>query len=327
MSETLNNPLTLTAAGSAAVLVLALWSFGVLLWDHRSKRAQARIHERLDLRPAGVRSRTLRLWHDGRQTTTHVEADPEPPKLSERLEQLRLDAGWKASIQSILLALGLALLGVAIGLLVVTGRLLPPLLGVFVCLVACWWHAHQRVARRRVLFQQQLIDGLELSARALRAGHPLLGSFQLISEEVPDPVGSLFTEICQSQAMGVGLDEALRRVAVLSRSDDMRLFSATIAINLKTGGNLANVMEGLAGVLRERMRLGRRFRVLIAQTQISKRILIALPFVLFGVLNVISPEYMAVLYATSTGNALLLAAAASLLFGWLVMNRMADLKA
>jgi tight adherence protein B len=104
------------------------------------------------------------------------------------------------------------------------------------------------------------------------------------------------------------------------------LFAAAMAIHLRSGGNLADVMHGLAFVIRERMRLGRRFRTLIAQTQISKRILLGMPVIMFGVLNVIGAEYMAGMYASFLGQIMLVVAATSMLIGWFVMNKMSDLK-
>src|SRR5262249_23554065 len=123
------------------------------------------------------------------------------------------------------------------------------------------------------------------------------------------------------------LDEALRRAAALTKNADMKLFSASLAINLRTGGNLADVVYGLAHVIRERMRLNRRFRVLIAQTQISKRVLLGLPFMLLGLLSVLTPESVAKVFDNSTGIAMPAFAGTSLIIGWVVMNRMAALRA
>ena len=167
---------------------------------------------------------------------------------------------------------------------------------------------------------------LELSARALKSGHPLLAAFQLIADEIPAPVGALFADICQQQALGVRMEDALRRSASHTKSDDMKLFAAAMAIHLRSGGNLAEVMHGLAFVIRERMRLGRRFRTLIAQTQISKRILVGMPIIMFGVLNIIGPAYMQTMYSNIMGQFMLVGAATMMLIGWFIMNKMSDLK-
>ena len=139
-------------------------------------------------------------------------------------------------------------------------------------------------------------------------------------------MGTIFAEICQQQALGSSLDEALRRAAELTQSADMKLFAASLSIHVRTGGNLAGVMESLALVIRERMRQNRRFRVITAQTQFSKRVLLAMPFLVFGALSAISPEYVRPLYTTSPGMLLLALAVALMLAGWFLMERMAAVR-
>jgi tight adherence protein B len=106
----------------------------------------------------------------------------------------------------------------------------------------------------------------------------------------------------------------------------MKFFATSVVIQLRSGGNLADMMDRLAFVIRDRMRLARRVRVLTAQTQFSKRILQALPFAIFVILCLINPEYMQPLYTTSTGKTILGAAGAGLLAGTYTMNRLAVLR-
>src|SRR5204862_1993783 len=102
----------------------------------------------------------------------------------------------------------------------------------------------------------------------------------------------VLSDICQRHGMGANLEEVLRESGDESASPDMKLFSTSVAIQIRTGGNLADLMERLAYVIRDRMRLHRRVRVLTAQTQMSKRVLLALPFIMFIVLNMLNPKYM-----------------------------------
>ncbi len=314
--------------GAVFGLVLALWTIGVLVWHGRKSAQSEQIRERLDPTFAETgKARTLRLWHEGEEATKTVPGRFRGPPLRDRLEQTRKDAGFKSPVKLLLLeAFGVVAITFA-AMYLVTNRFVPAFVTTSVALVGIVWFTTARIASREAMFERQLVDGLELSARALRAGHPLLGAFHLISEEIPAPVGRIFAEICQQQAMGGSLDEALRRASDLSKNADMKLFSASLAINLRTGGNLADVVYGLAHVIRERMRLNRRFRVLIAQTQISKRILLSLPVVMLFVLLWISPNYAGMLFNNWTGNLMLGVAGMSLILGWIVMNRMAALKA
>ena len=196
---------------------------------------------------------------------------------------------------------------------------------VFVAMAYSAWLS-RRVRVRGALFEKQFVHALELASRSLRAGHPLLGAFQLISDELDQPVSTTFTEICQQHSMGVNLEAALERVASASTSQDLRLFATSVAIQLRSGGNLADMMERLSFVIRDRLRLGRRIRILTSQTQFSKRILIAMPFAIFLLLNVVNPSYVGTLYATHQGQVLLGVTSLMMVLGILAMNRMAMLK-
>src|ERR1043165_2227365 len=104
-----------------------------------------------------------------------------------------------------------------------------------------------------------------------------------------EPISLVFSDICQRHGMGADLEEVLRDAGDQSASSDMKLFATSVAIQIRTGGNLADLMERLAFGTRDRMRLHRRVRVLPAQTQMSKRVLLGLPFIMFVLLNVLTP--------------------------------------
>jgi tight adherence protein B len=106
----------------------------------------------------------------------------------------------------------------------------------------------------------------------------------------------------------------------------MKIFAVSVVIQLRSGGNLANMMERVTWVIRERMRLNRRARVLTAEAQLSKWVLLALPILLFLGLSLMRPEYMQPLYSTSAGRIMLLVGTGSLLIGSWLMNRMSVLR-
>lgn len=316
---------TLLGALAAALLVLTLWGMGVVLWRMRRGAEERRVRERLDTGDAGP-DRTLRLWHEGVESSVVVSGEGRGLRLGKRMERLQRDLGWSGPWQR---SFALTMVVVA-ALSALVGSLTESTLnGVFVAVVMFFgliWYAGHRRAKRESLFERQLVDGLELSARALRSGHPLLSSFRLIAEEIDDPVGQIFADVCQQHEMGVGIEPALREAAETSTSGDMRLFSASLSIHLRSGGNIADVVEGIAGVIRQRMRLARRVRILTAQTQLSKRILLGMPVVVFAALHILNPGYAKALYETDSGKLLLFAAVSMMLVGWMVMNRMADVK-
>ena len=327
MSFAALDPRQKLGAASAFGLVVAVWCMIVLLLAHRRAQRERLLRERLEFASGQAQGpRTLRLWHDGREATTLVPGLAVEPTWGERLRQLGRDAGWKATPGRVLTQLVLSALLAGLAVALITGRPIAGAALVGVIVIVFGWVTGRQMTKRAELFERQLVDALELSSRALRVGHSLIGSLKLIAEEVPEPVGTIFKEICQQQELGARAEDSLMRAAALSKSSDLRLFATSLAINLRAGGNLADVMEGLAFVIRERMRLGRRFRVLSAQTHASKRILLAMPVLMFFLMNFLNPEYMKVFYGTFVGGLLLVSASCSMLLGWFVMNRMSVIR-
>ncbi|KKL83642.1 hypothetical protein LCGC14_1972670, partial [marine sediment metagenome] len=291
----------------------------------RSKRAKGLEH-RLGLSdsPDG-QTRELRLWQEGQEATTTVPVTRLKASLTRRVDQLRRDAGWEAPVPTLLLGLaGTIGLAVATVLFMSKSMLLAGVAAGLVITVT-YLYTMFRIGRRLSVFERQLVDALGLAARSLRAGHPLLGAFQLIADDLDDPIKTIFVEICQQQEMGVGLDVALKKASDDLHSPDMKLFATSVGIQLRSGGNLADMMDRVSLVIRERIRLSRRVRVLTAQTQFSKWVLLGLPFVLFLLLSIIRPTYIETLYVTQNGRYLLAAAGLGLLMGAWVMNRMAKI--
>jgi tight adherence protein B len=309
------------------VAVLGLWIVALTLWSLHRRKRRDRVGQRLGLvADSDADARVLRLWHDGRESVTHVPGTGRRRGWLARLDELRIQAGWNMPAGSLVMMLaGGCVLMIVLSLLI-SGRVLGGLAGAAGLLLIFWAVLKHRVNRRTAVFEQQFVDALDLAGRSLRAGHPLTGAMRLVSEEIGEPVGHIFGQICQEQEMGASLEAALREQARRSPSGDMKLFATSVSIQLRSGGNLAEMMDRLALVIRERIRLSRRVRVLTAQTQFSKRILAALPLVLFAVLNLLSPSYIEPLYTTATGQILLLLAGVIVVLGVLVMNRMSKLR-
>jgi tight adherence protein B len=313
-------------------LVLSLWMIWLVAWlfrrGQRSKHVLKRLGALEDPGAAAGRQgeRVLRLWRDGREVTTTVPGQIRENPILKWLRRTHEDAGYEAPLGSMLLGV-LSIMAVVFMLsLAVSHSFWISTAAALVAIQIFWITVTQRIARRASLFERQLVDSLELAARSLRAGHPLTGAFRLISEEIPAPVGNIFAEVVQHQGLGSSLEQAMRAAAVACPSSDFKLFATSIVIQLRSGGNLAEMMERLAYVIRERMRLARRVRVLTAQTQFSKRILLTLPVVIFVILNMLNPEYMHPLYATSPGQKILFIAASGLLIGSWMMNKLSVLK-
>jgi tight adherence protein B len=311
---------------SIFVLVFSGWSICVLLWMVQYARRRKRLQKRMGVIDAeSQKAQTLQLWREEYQAR-RAAARRRKESLGERLERLRADAGWKAPAQIVLLSV--------VGLAVLAG-VMPALLGyhawfgpaiAVVVLVAFWSITKRGISHRISLFERQLVESLGIAARALRAGHPLVGAFQSISTEIGEPVGRIFGEICQEQALGLDLQDSIRRVANATHNGDLKLFATAVNIQMTTGGNLADVMDSLASVMRARMRLNRRVRVLTASTRMNRNTLLSVPIILFALLNIMSPEYMDVFYSTFPGRCMLAGTVTGMLFGAWVMTKLSVIR-
>lgn len=309
------------------VLCLSIWLGLVLLWSARRVAKQKRMEQRLGIVAGGDgESRVLHLWHDGGEATTVVQGARVRARLSKRLQRAFHEAGFHLPVTVVFAMLFLAMVGVTAVAYAFIGNLLLAI----VCGIApalCFrMYVNSRVERRAALFERQFVDAMQLASRSLRSGHPLMGAFQLIAEELPPPVSELFSEICQHHELGASLEDSLAQAAAATQTPDVKLFAASVAIQVRSGGSLADMMERLSAVVRDRMRIVRKTRTLSAQTQLSKRVLIVLPIAMFLLLNFIAKDYMETFYTTFAGNVLLGVAAAGLLLGGWLMNRLAVVK-
>ncbi len=323
----LTDIITVTAALAAFGTVMAVWIIGMMIWMYRRSRHARKVEHRLGLpeeHPEGTR--VLRLWHDGEEVTTTVSNTVQRLSFKDRLDKTFRNAGWRSPTRTVLMGLAGFMFLAATATLALTSNWVASIMISASVLLLFWIYTKQRISRRESLFERQFVEAIGLASRSLHAGHPLTGAFRLISEEVSAPVGNLFEDICQQQSLGVSLETALRNIAARSDSSDMKMFATSVMMQLRSGGNLADMMERLADVIRDRMRLNRRVKVLTAQTQFSKRVLLALPILVFAILNTMNPNYMEPLYTTAEGKLMLAIGGAALLLGAWIMNKMADVK-
>lgn len=326
MIATTLNPASLIDLLTAACvfgLVLSIWLVALLGWQFFRTRRSKEINQRLGItRAAGPDERELHLWHEGEMATTMVPT-PEPHRpIIDKFANESKQAGFDLSGPAMLAINVVVPIAAAIGIMVVSRNAALAVgiaIGAFVIIRITIKH---RITKRETIFERQLVDALELAARSLRAGHPLMGAFQLVSEEMRPPVSTVFAEICQKQEMGANVEDVLRDAADRSPSPHVKLFATSVAIQMRSGGNLANLMQRLAGVIRNRIRLSRRVQILTAQTQMSKRVLIVMPFIMFLLLTAINPDYMMPFYTTTVGRLMLAAGVFLLALGSWVMNRL-----
>jgi len=307
-------------------LVFSIWCICIFLWFGKYISRLQSVQTRLGVaRKETDESHTLRLWRESQQQTVTGFSE-QKLNLQERMERLRRAAGWNMPALVVILGvIAAAVLGL-MGIYFFTGRATWAFGTSIVILVLFWYYTQYRISKNSALLETQLVDALGIAARALRAGHPLLGAFQMISEEIDEPLKDIFLRICQEQMLGLDLKDSIQKVARGNYNHELKFFATAVSIQLQSGGNLADLMDSLASVIRARIKLNKRVRVMTAQTRFNKRLLIALPILMFFLLDILNPEYMQPLYTTTTGRTMLLITTASILLGAWIMNRMCILR-
>jgi tight adherence protein B len=175
-------------------------------------------------------------------------------------------------------------------------------------------------------FEEQLPEAMDMLARSLKAGHAFTGGLQMVGQEFPDPAGTEFSKTLDEINFGVAYEDALRNLTSRIDSDDLKLFVISVIIQRTSGGNLAEILENIGRLIRERFKLKGNVRTLTAEGRISAYILLALPFFVGFILNLMNPRYMSTLFTDPIGHYLLAGAGVMMIIGAIVMKRMVDIK-
>jgi len=185
---------------------------------------------------------------------------------------------------------------------------------------------HQKKKKRMAKFQRQLPEALELVARALKAGHAFSSGLKLTADEFDDPLGSEFQTALDEINFGVNITDALKNLTSRVDCSELRFFVVSVIVQRETGGNLAEIIENLARLIRERFKFEGKIRVLSAEGKLSAIVLVALPFVITLALQFISPEYMETLFSEPTGRMVIGVAMITMLMGIIVIRGMIKIK-
>lgn len=150
---------------------------------------------------------------------------------------------------------------------------------------------NKKAATRMAKIEEQLPDAVELMVRSLRVGHPFTSTVQIVSDEIEDPLATEFGIIADESAYGRDIGEALKEMAERLDIQDLRFLSVAVTIQQQSGGNLAEVLAGLAGVIRARFRLFRKVKAITAEAKWSGKFLSAFPLLALIAILVKDPHY------------------------------------
>src|SRR5262245_51478933 len=223
------------------------------------------------------------------------------------------------------ISLMLAAAGTTVSWLAGVAWYLSPIAGVFMFLVPLAWLLWKRSARLNK-FASQLSDALELVARALRAGHSLAAGMHVVAEEMPTPIADEFNRVYEEQNLGIPIEDSLKGMCDRVPNLDLRFFVTSVLIQRQTGGDLAEILDKIGYVIRERYRILGQVKALTAEGRLSGVILIALPFGLFLMMLHIKPDYIEKLWTHPLGIKMSVAALIAQLLGAIVIRKIVNIK-
>lgn len=309
---------------SVLTLALAFW---------QRERVKAREQTRLEDR---LRSLTRETPDTQESLLQDEKTYSEIPKLNALLAHVRLipdldrlvlHAGFRIRAGEVVLWMGLVGMLAAFVVFALWGSLTSAAAAFALVgpgLPLAWLRRCRNVRRHTIMMQ--LPDSLEMVRSSLQAGHSLNQALEIVADESPDPISSEFRQVIEELKLGHSMKSALQGIYERTGIEDLRFFTVAILLNREVGGNLSEIIDIVAGTLRERFKLKGQVRALTAQGRFSAVILTALSPALVFALWILNPEYLQPLFFTRMGRLMLLYCSVSTLFGYWLMRRIVDIK-
>jgi tight adherence protein B len=202
---------------------------------------------------------------------------------------------------------------------------LAPVMAATLAIIPIIWLLFKR-KRRLAKFGAQLPEALELIARALRAGHSLASGFSLVANEMSDPIGGEFSRTFEEQNLGKPLEEALEDMTKRVPNLDLKFFVTAIILQRQTGGDLAEILDKIGYLVRERFKIWGQVQALTGEGRLSGVVLLALPPVLFAVVYRMNPDYLMLLFTDPLGKKMLVGGVVMQLLGALAIRKIVNIR-
>jgi tight adherence protein B len=235
-------------------------------------------------------------------------------------------AGVTWTLQTlILLSLGMAV-GLGSMILILTGSVPAGIIATIVGSMLPVFYVRRKRRRRLDAFEELLPDSIDLVGRALRAGHPLTAGLKMAADEGSEPVAGEFRRVFEEQRFGLPLQDSLLGMTDRVNLVDVRILATAILIQREVGGNLAEILDNLASVVRARFTIRRQLRVYTAQGRMTGYLLSALPIILFSILYMLNPTYMSILFTDPIGKILVGVGISMQLIGFLWIRKIINIE-
>lgn len=291
----------------------------------KSIRLNNRVNRRIDLLEKGNdREQVLETLRKEREQHRNGGSLPIFSMLSKKAAMANIAFSPKALIMVMILLGVVAFAGLTFG----TTASLTVRIGVSIVMGfgAVYMWLNKKAKARMSLIEEQLPDAVELMVRSLRVGHPFSSAVAIVAQEVADPLGSEFGIISDEAAYGMDITDSLNKMAESIDLQDLRFLAVAVSIQQKSGGNLAEILEGLAKVIRARFKLFRRVKAITAEAKWSGMFLSAFPVLALIGINVAQPNYYDKVMETSYFVPACLVVAGFLVTNYVFMKIMVDIK-
>jgi tight adherence protein B len=233
------------------------------------------------------------------------------------------DVGWTVGTFLMLTIGSAAAFGLAAMVLV---RAPLPLVAAALGAVIPYLHISKRRKKRFAKFEEYFPEAIDILGRAIRAGHAFSTGLEVVAEEANAPVSEEFRQVYEEQKFGLPLPESLLSLADRIAILDVRIFVTAVMIQRESGGNLAEILDNLAYVIRERFKFRRQLRVHTAHGKMTGYVLAIAPIIAGMGMYILNPDYMGVLFTEPGGRLMLVVAVTLQLFGFLVIRRLVQIK-
>jgi tight adherence protein B len=223
------------------------------------------------------------------------------------------------------LCLGVGLVGFMVTGIAGVSMAFAPVVGILFAMLPLFWLTFRR-KRRLKKFAAQLPEALELVARALRAGHSLAAGFRLVSSEMSQPIGGEFGRVFEEQNLGIPFEEALDGLTERVPNLDLRFFATAVILQRQTGGDLAEILDKIGNLVRERFKIWGQVQALTGEGRLSGIVLLALPPMLFVAVYRMNPDYLMLLFTDDLGKKMLIGGILMQLLGALVIRKIVNIR-
>jgi tight adherence protein B len=225
----------------------------------------------------------------------------------------------------LLMCLGLGV-GTGLATLIVTRFLAVAAIAAAAAAYGPIWYLKRKRKRRLDKFEAQLPEAIDLLGRAIRAGHPLSAGLKMVADEAQDPLALEFQRTFEEQRFGLPFDDAIIAMADRITTVDVRILITAILVQREVGGNLAEVLDNLASVIRARFTIRRQLKVYTAQGRFSGYTLAVLPIIVGCVIYMLNPPYMQVLFTHPMGRLMIAIALVMQIIGYLWIRKIIQIE-